>query len=91
MIDVQRIDEERRGACRGQCRCNLRSDVSTLTYASDNDLPLTLHNQFHSAVEVFVHLRYQVKHCLCLVLDTLYSVFSYCHFMSKYRNIVMSK
>ena len=73
---VQWVDEERGCACRGEGGGDLRTDMSALSHACDDDLALAVVHQFDSLLEFLIELLNQSEHGCCLVLETLYGVIS---------------
>ena len=55
--NVEWVDIECGGACRGQCCCYLRAYMSALAYTGDDDLAMAVEHHAYGGIEVVVYLR----------------------------------
>jgi hypothetical protein len=59
MVHVERIDEERRGACSREGGSNLGVDMSAFANTCHDDLAFAVLHQVHSLLKTVIKLGYQ--------------------------------
>ena len=75
MENVERIDEKRGCACRGERGGDFRTDLSAFSDTCHDDFAVAAIDEFHGAVELLVEFRNEVEHGLRFVADDLNGIF----------------